>query len=87
LNNLSGKKLKVTVGKVNKAKGYQIVIAKNSKFTKGKKTAYITTANYKTFAKLSKTKYYVKIRAYKYDSAGKKVYSKYSKIKTIKIKK
>lgn len=87
LSNPSGKKLKVTVGKITGVKGYQIIIAKNSKFTKGKKTANITTAKYKTFKDLSKTKYYVKVRAYKYDSAGNKIYGKYSKVKTIKIKK
>ena len=87
LINQKGSKLKVTVGTVTGAKGYQIVIAKNAKFTKGKKTAVVTSANYKTFTKLSKTKYYVKIRAFKYDSAGKKVYGKYSKVKTVRIKK
>lgn len=87
VTNLKGKKLKVTVGKVIGAKGYQIVIATNAKFTKGKRSALITSGKIKTFKNLSKKTYYVKVRAYKLDSTGQKVYSKYSSVKKIKIKK
>jgi len=87
VTNLKGKKLKVTVGKVTGAKGYQVVIATNAKFTKGKRSALITSGKIKTFKNLSKKTYYVKVRAYKLDSTGQKVYSKYSSVKKIKIKK
>ena len=41
-----------------------------------------------TLSGLKKGKnYYVKVRAYKYDSAGQKIYGKYSKVKKVKIKK
>lgn len=82
------KTLKVTWKKDTKATGYQVVIAKNSKFTSGKKTATITKnkTTSKTFTKLtSKKKYYVKVRAYK-TIDSKKVYGTYSKYKTIKVK-
>ncbi len=66
--------------------GYQVQIAKNNKFTKGKKSFKVKgykETSYK-FTKLkSKTKYYVRIRAYKAIS-GKTYYSKWSKVKNIK---
>ena len=41
-----------------------------------------------TLKKLKKNKtYYVKARAYKFDSNGAKVYGKYSKVKKVKIRK
>ena len=50
-----------------------------------KKTSTKTTY---TIKKLKKSKtYYVRVRAYKIDSAGKKVYSKYSKVVKVSIKK
>ena len=68
--------------------GYQILLATNSKFTKGKKTV-----NVNGYAKVSKKvtklkggkKYYVKIRTYK-TIKGKKYYSPWSKVKTIKTR-
>ncbi len=80
--------LKATWKKDTKASGYQVVIAQNSKFTKGKKTATVTknSATNKTFSKLKKkATYYVKVRAYK--TAGKtKLYGAYSSVKKVKIK-
>ena len=65
------------------ARGY----ATNSKFTKGKKVVN-TTKRTKTIKKLKKVKtYYVRVRAYKKDSTGRKVYGKYSKVKKVKITK
>ncbi len=72
-----------------KANGYQVIVAKNKKFTKGKKTANITKnkTTSKTFKKLTKgKKYYVKVRAYK-KIDGKKAYGAYSKVKNKKVKK
>ena len=79
--------LKVMWKRDTKATGYQIVIAQNKKFKKGKKTALIkknkTTS--RTFKKLkSRKNYYYKVRAYK--QVGKtKIYGAYSKIKRIKV--
>ena len=80
--------LKASWKKDTKASGYQVVIAQNSKFTKGKKTAAVTknSTTSKTFSKLKKKKtYYVKVRAYK--TSGKtKLYGAYSSVKKVKIK-
>ena len=69
--------------------GYQIQLATNKKFTKGKKT--VTVNGYrKTSKKVTKLKggrkYYVKIRTYKKVS-GTKYYSPWSKVKTVTTKK
>lgn len=82
------KTLKAYWKKDSKASGYQVIVAQNSKFTKGKKSAYITKnkTTSKTFTKLkSKKKYYVKARAYK-TIDGKKAFGAYSKYKTVKVK-
>lgn len=87
LTNAAGKKMTVKIKKCSGAEGYQIVYATNSKFTKGKKTVNVTKTS-KDITKLKKGKtYYVKVRAYKKDSTGKKVYGKYSKVKKVRIKK
>lgn len=85
--NTNGKNLVVKYSKVSGAKGYQITYATNSKFTKSKKVVN-TTKRTKTIKKLKKGKtYYVRVRAYKKDSTGRKVYGKYSTVKKIKITK
>ena len=77
-------KLKVSFKKVTKASGYQIVYATNKKFKKSRKLDVKQTS--KTIGKLKKDSYYVKVRAYKMDSKGKRVYGKYSLVKRVKIK-
>ena len=80
--------LTVTCVKDTKASGYQVMVAYNSKFTKGKKTVLLTknTKVTTTIKNLkSKKTYYVKVRSYKTIS-GKKYYGSYSKVKTIKVK-
>lgn len=78
-------RLKLFLGKVTGAKGYQLQYALNKKFKKKKsiqtkKTKYI-------IKKLKKKKtYYIRVRAYKMDGK-KKVYGKWSKVKKIKVKK
>lgn len=81
------KKIKVILKKQSGVKGYEIVIARNAKFTKGRKV-YRTTATSKVISKLKTgVKYYVRVRAYKLDSAGERVYGKYcAKVKTVKLK-
>lgn len=71
-----------------KADGYQIQIARNKKFTKGKKTVYINKnkKTRKVIFKLKKNqKYFVKVRAFT-KSGGTKKYGKFSKVKSIKVK-
>ena len=80
--------LKVTWKRNKKASGYQVLIARNKKFTKGKKRATISKnrTTSKTFKKLKRKKvYYVKVRAYK-KAGGSKLYGSYSKVKRVKVK-
>lgn len=89
VKNTKSKKMKVTLKKkVSGAKGYEMVYATNKKFTANKKTVRFTSVS-KTVKKLKKGKtYYVKVRAYKLDSTGSRVYGSYcSKIISVKIKK
>ena len=74
--------------KVSGAKGYEIQVATDKKFKKNKKTVTIkkqkTTKT--TVKKLkAKKKYYVRVRTYKIVN-GKKVYSSWSKVKSVKTK-
>ena len=68
--------------------GYEIQLATDKKFKKNKKTVKVNkkNASKKTVKKLkSKKKYYVRVRSYKIVN-GKKVYGKWSKVKTVKTK-
>lgn len=85
--NSKSKQILLTYKKVSGAKGYEISYSTDKKFKKAvtkkttKKTSY-------TIKKLKKgSVYYVRVRAYKTDSAGKKVYGKYSSVKKVKITK
>ena len=74
--------------KVSGVSGYEIQVATDKKFKKNKKTVTVkkqkTTKT--TVKKLkAKKKYYVKIRTYKIVN-GKKVYSSWSKVKSVKTK-
>lgn len=89
VKNTKSKQMKVTLKKkVSGAAGYEMVYATNKKFTANKKTVRFTSVS-KTVKKLKKGKtYYVKVRAYKLDSTGSRVYGSYcNKIKSVKIKK
>ena len=84
---LSGKKAKVTLQKVSGADGYEIAYSTDKKFKKNVKKETVTGTS-KTLSKLSKGKnYYVKVRAYKKDSTGAKVYGSFSSVKKVKISK
>ena len=82
------KAISVIWKKVGGVKGYQVQVATNKKFKKNKKTVTIkkqkTTKT--TVKKLkAKKKYYVRVRTYKTVN-GKKVYSAWSKVKSLKTK-
>ena len=82
------KAISVEWKKVSGIKGYQIQVATDKKFKKNKKTVIIkkqkTTKT--TVKKLkAKKKYYVRIRTYKTVN-GKKVYSSWSNVKSVKTK-
>lgn len=84
------KSFKVNWKKVSAAKGYELQYSTSKKFAK-KNTKTITvkknSTTSKTVKKLKKNKkYYVRIRTFK-TVGGKKIYSDWSKAKTVKTKK
>lgn len=82
------KKFTVTWAKVSGVKGYQIQYSSNKKFKKNNKSVTVTKqkTTKATVKKLkSKKKYYVRVRTYKTVN-GKKIYSSWSKAKSVKTK-
>lgn len=80
-------RLVVRFQKAGKADGYEIFYSTDKKFPSSLTKKTVTASAKKTLQKLkSGKKYYVRIRAYKLDSAGKKVYGKYSKVETVRVK-
>lgn len=83
LKTTKAKNLTVSYKKITGATGYQIQYATKSNFS-GAKTAKATTLS-KAFTLKAKTKYYVRVRAYRTEK-GKTVYSSWSTAKSIKTK-
>lgn len=76
---LRGKKMKAKWNKVPGADGYQYVYSYHKQFKKAVKKT--TLKNTITIKKLKKGKTcYIKVRAYRFDSTGKKIYGKFSNI-------
>ncbi|MCI8300658.1 MAG: glycoside hydrolase [Lachnospiraceae bacterium] len=87
LKKASGKKKSIAVSwkKVSGAEGYEISYSTKSSFKKAKKVTVGKKAS-ATIKKLkSKQKYYVRVHAYKKVN-GKKIYTQYSNVKTVKTK-
>lgn len=85
---VSAKKLKRRIRikwrKLKQVKGYQVRYATNKKMKKAK---IKTVAKNKFVIKKAKNKkYYIQVRAYRVDAAGKKIVGKWSKKKVVKIK-
>ena len=86
LKKRSGSKLDVVIRNVSDAKGYQIQYSVKSNMKSSKKV--LTKSTKKTISGLKAgNKYYVQVRAYKLDSAKKKVFGKWSKKKAVTIRK
>ena len=80
------KKITVKIKKVSGATGYEIRYSKKSSMKSAKSVH--TTSRTKKISNLTRgKKYYVQVRAYKKDSAGKKVYGSWSTKKSVKVKK
>ena len=82
------KAIELTWGKVASVSGYEIQVATDKKFKKNKKTVTVKKQKTtKTTVKKLKAKkmYYVRVRTYKTVN-GKKVYSAWSKVKSVKTK-
>ena len=85
VQNKKRRKATVKLKKTKGAKGYQVIYSTKRSFKNAKKKN--TTKRTVTLSKLKKKKtYYVKVRAYKKDSTGKKVFGAYSSVKKVKIR-
>ena len=87
--NVSGRKLSAQWKRNSSAQGYQIQYATSSNFKTGLKTKTITKNSTvkATLTSLTKNKtYYVRVRAYT-KKGGKTLYSSWSNVKSVKIKK
>lgn len=80
----SGDKIEVTLKKQKNTDGYQISYATNATFTEQVKNVS-TKKLTKTLKGCNKgSTYFIRVRAYQKDSAGKKVYGAYSRVKQVK---
>ena len=79
------KSFTVTLNSVKGAKGYRVYYSTDKNFKKNVK--YVdTTKTSLTLKKLSGKTYYIRVKAFKTDSTGAKVFGKYGTVKSIKIK-
>lgn len=82
----SSKKVKLTFGKVKGVSGYEVYMSKSKKGKYTKKAKVAAGKTNVTIKKLKKGKtYYFKMKAYSMVN-GRKVYSKYSNVKRVKVK-
>lgn len=76
---LKSGKIRVKVGNCSGADGYEYVYSLTP--TMAKKSLVRSAKNPKDLTKLKKkARYYIKVRCYKYDSWGRKIYGSYSKV-------
>ena len=90
IKNSAKKAAKVSWKRSSSVEGYQVQLSTSSKFKKSVKNSLIEdkAVSNKVFNKLSKgKKYYARVRTYVTAANGKKVYSAWSNVKNIKIKK
>ena len=80
------KKATVSYKKVSGISGYQVKAGTNRAVTKGTKTKNTTKTKYTMNSLKSKKIYYFKVRTYYTTSAGKKAYSSWSGVKSVKVK-
>lgn len=78
-------KFVVKYGRVSEADGYEISYNQGSRLFLSEKTTETSSLS-KTVKNLKKgKKYYVRVRAYKWDSNGEKLYGPYSRVKRVKV--
>lgn len=88
ISRVSAGKKKATVSymKVSGISGYQVKAGTNRAVTKETKTKNTTKTKYTMNSLKSKKRYYFKVRTYYTTSAGKKAYSSWSGVKSVKVK-
>lgn len=80
---LKKKKVTVSIKKMSGVSGYQVQIASDNKIKKNVKSVKITSRK-AVFKKWKRKKCYVRVRAYKKDVSGKRIYGKWSTVKKAK---
>lgn len=84
-----GRIVKTTVRKLSGASGYQIYLSSGKKFKKKSRVVVQTSAKKRSVSiayTLGGKYVYVKVRAFKTDSAGRSVYGKFSAVKKIRLR-
>ncbi len=84
VKNVRGRRMQANLKRVSGANGYEIRVATNRKFRKAQKST--TSSTVFSFYNLKRRTYFVSVRAYKYGDGGKRVYSKWSKVKKVRIR-
>lgn len=79
--------LKITAARVKGAAGYEVICATDKKMKKNKKVVSQKSASLTVRGLKAGKTYYVKLRAYKKDSTGRKVYGAYTGTMKIVVKK
>ncbi len=78
--------LQVSFPQVKGALGYQVLYSGSKKFTSAKTKEAGASVKTKTITGLKAgKKYYIKVRAYSADSAGNKIFGRYSAVKSVKV--
>lgn len=87
LNSKKAGSVAVKYKKLSGIKGYEIAYSTNKQFTSASTKRVVAGSTGKTLTKLKSGKtYYVKVRAYKTDSTGKKIYGAYSNVRSVQVK-
>lgn len=88
ISSLSASKVTINMKKIDEASGYQITYSTNNAFAATTTSTVNSNGLAVTLSNLRKGKtYYIKVRAYKLDSEGKRVYGLISSVKKIVVKK
>ena len=86
LSNPKSEILRVAYKKVSGAKGYDVQVARSKNFQTGLRRTFTAKTTLDVDRMYKDYTYYVRVRAYKVDSSGKRVYGAFSVVKSIKIK-
>lgn len=87
LSNPKSEILRAAYKKVSGAKGYEVQVARSKNFKTGLRRMFTTKTTHDVDRMYKDYTYYVRVRAYRTDAAGKRVYGAFSVVKSIKIKK
>ena len=82
-------KIKISLKKMNGIRGYEVRVLKKKKGKKAliKKVVRKNKFTIKSKKLRNRNNLYVKVRAFKLDEKGRKLFGKWSKVKKVKIKK